>query len=270
MPALSVFVTTFNNARTLEACLASVAFADEIVVLDSGSRDETLEIARRHGARIEHQPFLGYGRQKQRALELCRHPWVLLLDADEALSPRAQAEVRALMAGTPEAAGYRFPRHEQRFWRMCHPGVRHNHFLRLFEAARGHISAEPVHAAPVVEGKVVSLSGPLYHFGETSVRVKLAKVSAYAAGLVPAKRARGGRARPWMMLLYPPFVFLRAFLFKRLFLDGWAGFIAAVVMAQYAFLKHALWYEAECFEREAGRGMPEGAPPAPPPEHGSG
>ena len=268
MPALSAIVTTLDNARTLEACLASLAFADEILVLDSGSSDDTLAIARRFGARIEHQPFLGYGRQKQRAAELATHDWILLLDADEALSVEAQAEIRALMAEVGSAAGYTLPRREQRFWRMSHPKVRHNRFLRLYDRRRGRVSDDPVHAAPKVDGTVGRLQGTLLHYGETSVRVKLAKVSSYAAGLVSAKRARKGRARPWMMVVYPPFAFFRAYVLKRLFLDGWAGFIAAVVMAQYAFLKHALWLEAERFEREAGKGMPPGAPPPPPPPVG--
>lgn len=268
MPALSAIVTTLDNARTLDACLASVAFADEVLVLDSGSGDETLAIARDRGARIEHQAFLGYGPQKQRAAELAAHDWILLLDADEALSPQAQDEIRALMAAGPIAAGYTLPRREQRFWKMSHPGVRHNRFLRLYDRRRGRLGNDPVHAAPRVEGPVGRLRGELLHFGETSVRVKLAKVAAYAAGMVPAKRAGRGRARPWMMLVYPPFAFFRAYVLKRLFLDGWAGFIAAVVMAQYAFLKHALWFEAERYESEAGRGMPPGSPSPPPPPEG--
>ena len=278
MPALSAIVTTLDNARTLEACLASIVFADEVLVLDSGSTDDTLAIARRFNARIEHQAFLGYGRQKQRAAELATHDWILLLDADEALSVEAQGEIRALMAGAGDAstaaldkarvAGYTLPRREQRFWRMSHPKVRHNRFLRLYDRRCGRVSDDPVHAAPKVEGDVGRLRGELYHYGETSVRVKLAKVSSYAAGLVSAKRARHRRARPWMMLVYPPLVFIRSYFFKRLFLDGWAGFIAAVVMAQYAFLKHALWFEAERHESDAGKGMPSGAPPPPPPPVG--
>ncbi|HAI58446.1 MAG TPA: glycosyltransferase family 2 protein [Xanthomonadaceae bacterium] len=265
MTPLSVFVTTLDNARTLEACLASVAWADEIVVLDSGSTDATLDIAQRFGARIAQQPFLGYGRQKQRALELTAHRWVLLLDADEMLSSDAQAEIRALLAAVPKAAGYTLPRHEQLFWRMSHPRVRHNRFLRLFDKTRGAIDDLPVHAAPRVDGPVERLRGAFYHFGETSIRTKVAKVTAYAAGMVAGKRARHGAARPWMMLVYPPFAFFRAYVLKRQYLDGWAGFIAAVVMAFYAFLKHAQWLEAERFEGEPGRRMPAGAPPVVPP-----
>jgi glycosyltransferase involved in cell wall biosynthesis len=265
MTPLSVVVTTYNNARTLGACLASVAWADEIVVLDSGSTDATAAIAAGFGARVAVQPFQGYGAQKRAALARASHPWALLLDADEMLSAEAQREIRALLAAGPTAAGYTLPRREQLFWRMSHRGVRHNRFLRLFDRRRGDVDDVPVHAAPKVAGPVGRLEGALFHFGETSIRTKVAKVSAYAAGMVPGKRARGRAARPWMMLVYPPFAFFRAYVLKRQFLDGWAGFIAAVVMAFYAFLKHAMWLEAERFEREPGRGMPDGAPPVEPP-----
>lgn len=261
MTPLSVVVTTFNNARTLRACLGSVVWADEIVVLDSGSADATVAIATGFGARVHTQTFLGYGAQKRAALALASHPWALLLDADEMLSAQAQRELRALLEAGPTAAGYTLPRHEQLFWRMSHRGVRHNRFLRFFDRRRGDVDDLPVHAAPKVQGPIARLEGALFHFGETSIGVKVAKVSAYASGTVPARQARGRAARPWMLLLYPPFAFFRAYVLKRQFLDGWAGFIAAVVMAFYAFLKHAMWLEAERFEREPGLGMPPDAPP---------
>lgn len=268
MQALSVFITTYNNARTLPACLQSVRWADEIVLLDSFSSDDTLAIAERFGCVIRQQAFLGYGPQKQCALEMTRHRWVLLLDADEMLSEAAQAAIRDLLAAGPSAAGYALPRQEQMFWRMSDPRVRMNHFLRLFDKTRGRINPMPVHAAPEVDGPVQKLDAPFFHFGETSLRVKVDKVNAYAAGLVAHKRARGRHARPWAMLLYPPFAFLKSYLFKRQFLNGWAGLMASLVMGFYAFLKHAQWYEAERFERDAGFGMPANAPKVEPPPAG--
>lgn len=267
MEKLSVFVTTYNNARTLGACLESVKWADEIVLLDSYSTDATLEIARAYGCRTYQEPFKGYGPQKQSALDKTRHRWVLLLDADEALSAPAQAEIRALLARGPTAAGYTLPRQEQLFWRMCDPRVRMNRFLRLFDKTRGRISDMPVHAAPVVEGEIGRLRHPFYHFGETSIHVKVDKVNHYSTGLVADKQAKGRRANPWILLFYPPFAFVKSYLFKRNFLNGWAGFIASVVMAFYAFLKYAKLYEAEAFARHGDRLMPPGAPPLdwPPP-----
>lgn len=262
---LSVFVTTFNNARTLPACLESVKWADEIVVLDSYSTDDTLKIAQSYGCRVFQHAFLGYGPQKQSAMEKTRHRWVLLLDADEALSPALQTEIQTLLAQGPAADGYEMPRQEQMFWRMANPRGRMNHFLRLFDKTKGRISDMPVHAAPKVDGRIGRLEHPFYHFGETSVHVKVEKINAYSTGLVADKLARGKRANPWIMVFYPPLVFLRSYFFKRSFLHGWAGFINSVSMAYYAFLKYAKLYEHAQFERYGASLMPRGAPPMPPP-----
>lgn len=261
MPLLSVFITTFNNARTLRACLESVKWADEIVLLDSFSTDATLEIAREYDCQIYQHAFLGYGPQKQSALEKTRHRWVLLLDADEMLTPPAQDEIRALLAREPSADGYSLPRQEQLFWRMCDPRVRMNHFLRLFDKTKGHVTDMPIHAAPEVAGRVEKLRHPFYHFGETSLHVKVDKVNHYSTGLVADKQARGRHANPWIMVLYPFLAFIKSYVMKRNFLNGWAGFMGSATMAFYAFMKYAKLYEAEQFAHHDNTLMPPGAPP---------
>jgi glycosyltransferase involved in cell wall biosynthesis len=263
---LSAFVTTFNNARTLEACLRSVAWADEILVLDSFSTDRTLEIASAYGCRILQHRFMGYGKQKQMALEKTTHDWVLLLDADEAVTPELAAEIRDLLAQGPAADGYTMRRNEQMFWRMMHPGTRMNHFLRLFNRHKGHITDMPVHAAPAVQGRIERLKGTFYHYGETDIHTKVDKVNAYSTGLVPDKLAKGARGGPWIAVLYPPVYFLRIYIYKRLFLNGWAGLYASAVSAFYVFLKYAKIYEHRRFEALGQSRMPEGAPE--PPERG--
>ena len=140
MQPLSAFVTTLNNAATLEDCLESVAWANESVVLDSFSNDDTLDIARRYGARVFQQEFRGYGPQKQDAMAHTTHRWVLLLDADEALTPPAQERIRALLSAGPTADGYALPRVEKMFWRTAHAGTRMNYYLRLFDKTRGRVS----------------------------------------------------------------------------------------------------------------------------------
>lgn len=263
MSKLSVFVTTYNNGRTLAVCLESVKWADEIVVLDSYSSDETLAIAERYSARIFQHEFMGYGRQKQMALEKTTHDWVLLLDADEALSAALQTVIRELLAHGPEADGYEMPRQEQSFWRMCSTRVRMNHFLRLFNKRKGRMSDMPVHAAPKVQGKIARLKAPFYHYGETDIHTKVDKINAYSTGLVADKLARGKRGNPLIMIFYPPLFFIRSYIFKRQFLDGWAGFINSVIGAFYVFLKYAKLYEHHQFEKYDSRLMPEGAPPLP-------
>lgn len=257
---LSAFITTYNNAETLEACLRSIAWADEIVILDSISRDGTVDIAERFGCRVHQHPFQGFGAQKQMALELTTHDWVLLLDADEMLSPELAEEIRALLASGPRAAGYEMARREQLFWRMTGRGVRWNYYLRLFDKRRGRLSTDPIHAAPVVDGPVMRLRHPFHHFGERDIHAKVEKINGYSTGLVEDKRRSGRRAHPLIMLFYPPWYFFRAYVLKRAFLDGWAGFIASVVMSFYAFLKYAKRYELEQFERHGDTLLPDGAP----------
>lgn len=264
MQKISAFITTYNNAETLEKCLSSVAWADEIVVLDSFSNDDTVAIARRHRCKVHQHEFLGYGKQKQMALEHTSNDWVLLLDADEMLSPALQAEIQALLESGPGAAGYAIPRREEVFWRMNHPGVRLNYHLRLFDKRRGRLSDTPVHAAPKVDGPVKRLRHPFLHFGERDIHEKVEKINAYSTGLVEDKLKKGRSPNPLILIIYPPWVFVRSYVFKRSFLDGWAGFTASVIMSFYAFLRYAKLYERMRRAREPAAET-DVAPLKPPP-----
>ena len=260
---LSVFITTYNNGRTLTACLDSVRWADEIVVLDSLSTDDTLAIAQQYGARISQHEFMGYGPQKRMALAATTHDWVLLLDADEALSPVLQTEIRRLLIQGPDADGYEIPRQEQMFWRMYTPATRMNYYLRLFDKRQGSINDMPIHAAPKVRGRIARIKAPLYHYGETDIHTKVEKINSYSTGLVADKIKRQRWGIPFIMLFYPPLFFIRSYLFKRNFLNGWAGFINSVIAAFYVFLKYAKLYEHRQFAKYGTRLLPDDAPPLP-------
>ena len=249
--SLSVVVTTLNNAATLERCLAGVAWADEIVLLDSGSEDATLEIAARYNARIYSQPFAGYSAQKQAAIDKANFDWVLLLDADEALGEGSRVAIeRALDA--PVVAGYRLPRREQMFWTFQHRASWTNAHLRLFDRRRCRMNDVPVHAAPATDGPTRVLRGADFlHFGEPDIATKVEKINAYSSGLVADKLRRRQRFLGVRMLFYPPVFFVRQYIFKRYFLSGWAGFISAATGAFYVFLKYAKVYEARRGRRGA-------------------
>ena len=251
-PPLSAVVTTYDNGGTLEACLASLAFCDEIVVLDSGSTDATRDIAARHGARVFIEPFKGYGLQKQSAVDKATHDWILLLDADEFLAPGA-AEIITAELSAPRADGYRLPRREWLFWRWPHPASAPNWQLRLFRRSRGALNAVPVHAAPEVTGRWRDLAAEFRHYGEAELAVRVDKINRYSSGLVAHKRRRREpRLLGLRLLLYPAFAFLRMYVVKRYFLNGWAGFIAARTHAFYAFLKYAKVLEARHRPRDEG------------------
>ncbi len=240
---LTAVVTTFNNAATLRSCLESVKWADEIIVLDSFSTDETCQIAGEFSSVITQGHFQGYSKQKQDAIDLASHNWIILLDADEALSSESQQEIRQLLKDTPTAQGYTLPRIEQLFWRMTDSKSRMNHFLRLFNRKHGRMNDVPVHAAPEVDGEAKPLKAGFYHFGEPSIHTKVDKLNSYSTGLVEYKAKRRKKSSPWVCIFYPPLMFLKSYIFKRNFLNGWAGFIGSVCMANYAFLKYAKLYE---------------------------
>lgn len=240
---LSGVVTTLDNAATLDDCLASLAFCDEIVVLDSGSTDATVAIAERHGARVHTQAFAGYSAQKQAAIDLAQHDWTLLLDADEFLADAGRAAIeRELVA--PRADGYRLPRQEWLFWRWPHPLTAPNWQTRLFRRSRARMNQVPVHAEPEVQGRVIDLRAPFRHRGEANIEVRVDKINRYSSGLVEYKRIRRTRYVSLRLLLYPWIAFARFYFIKRYFLNGWAGFIAARVHAFYAFLKYAKLHES--------------------------
>jgi glycosyltransferase involved in cell wall biosynthesis len=242
-PPLSAVVTTFDNAGTLEACLASVVFCEDLVVLDSGSGDATRAIAERHGARVFVESFKGYGPQKQSAVDKAAHDWVLLLDADEELTPSGRERIERELAA-PRADGYRLARREWLFWRWPHRWTRPTWQLRLFRRSLGALNDVPVHAAPEVRGPVRDLFAEFLHHGESELAVRVDKINRYSSGLAPRKASRP-QPLAWLFLtLYPSWTFLRMYLGKRYVFSGAAGFLAARTQAFYAFLRYAKAYEA--------------------------
>lgn len=251
---LSVVVTTLNNADTIGACLASVAFADDIVVLDSGSTDATREIALARGARVEVQAFAGYSAQKQAAIDLARHRWVLLLDSDEALTAAAAERVRGLLA-SPDAAGYVMLRREWVFWRWQPDRARLNHYVRLFDRTRARMSGHEVHESVVVDGPVKRLDAVIDHYGERDIEGRVDKANRYSSLQVRDRHTRAPRFLRLRMVFYPTVAFARYYFWRGHWRGGWAGFVAARVHAFYAFLKYAKLYELRRSGRE-GNGRP--------------
>jgi len=239
---LSVVVTTFNSAATLDACLRGVSWADEIVVLDSGSTDATAAIAAHYGARLHTQPFAGYSAQKQAAIDLASHRWVLLLDSDESLDVDAAAPLQqALLA--PAHAGYQLWRREWQFWRWQSRRGRLNHYVRLFDRQRARMSGHEVHEEVQVDGPVSVLEVIIDHYGEPDIAGRVAKANRYSS---LQQTDLAGRRVSWLrlrMVAYPTVAFLRYYVLRGHWRSGWAGFIAARIHAFYAFLKYAKLYE---------------------------
>lgn len=239
---VSVIVITLNEEAALGRCLASVAWADEIVVVDSGSTDRTVELARAAGAKVTvTTDWPGFGRQKNRALDLATGDWVLSLDADEWVSPALAAEIRAAVSRSDAPAGYELPRLSSFVGReMRHSGWWPDHVARLFRRAKARFSDDLVHERLVVEGAVGRLGEPLRHESFTSLEEVVEKMNRYSSASARMRVERGKGGSVGGAVAHGLWAFLRTYLLRAGFLDGREGFVLAVANAEgtyYRYLK---------------------------------
>jgi glycosyltransferase involved in cell wall biosynthesis len=238
MPTLSAIIIARNEAANIGECLDSVAFADERIVLDSGSTDETMAVARDRGARVEQKEWLGFGPQKNAALALATGDWVLSIDADERVSPDLRDEiVRAIASAAADA--YEMPRLSTFCGRpMRHSGWYPDHVLRLFRRGHARFTDDLVHERIVAEGRVGRLSAPLRHAPVLRLEDALSRMDRYstagAAMLVAANRRVGFTTGIWHGLA----AFLRAYVLRVGFLDGREGFLLAVANAEGTYYRY--------------------------------
>lgn len=235
-PRLSASIITFNEADRVGDCLASLAFCDEIVVVDSCSTDGTQALCRAAGARVIERPFPGYRSQKQFAAGQCTHDWILSVDADERVSDALRASIEAERdAGFPRANGYRFARLSNYFGKFLRHGNAYpNRVLRLFDRRKGGWRhPREVHEGLSVDGKVVRLDGDLIHYPYRSLMNQLEKTERYARMMAEYELSRGKRASLVKLVFSPAARFLRGYVLRRGFLDGWEGLIYAYVRANY-------------------------------------
>lgn len=238
---LSLVVITRDAAKDLAECLASGAFASEIVVVDAGSRDDTVEIARRSGARVIVEPWRGFGPQKRFAVGAAAHDWVMCVDADERVTPALARTIEALFAaGTPAAPAYAVARRNRFLGRWLSHGEGYPDWnVRLFDRRRAQWTDDPVHEHVVADGPVGRLAGDLLHASAESIEDYVAKQNRYTTLQAEAMRARGERAGLARLALSPLARFLRFYVVKLGFLDGAAGFAHIAIGAFASFLKYA-------------------------------
>ena len=237
---LSVVIIALNAASQIEACLKSAAFADEIVVVDSGSRDDTREIALKYGARVLHQEWLGFGLQKKFAVEQASHDWVLCLDADERVSAELRAQIETLRSGGfAECAGWSIPRITDYFGRFLRHGNAYpDRLIRLFDRRRGGWIGGEIHENTRVTGRVGRLHGHLEHFSYRSLTDHHNRMARYADLMARSLYARGKRCGLLKVLVNPQWRFLRGYFIRLGFLDGWRGLVFALVEANYVRRKY--------------------------------
>jgi glycosyltransferase involved in cell wall biosynthesis len=241
---LSVILITKNEAAHIAACLESVAFADERIVLDSGSTDDTCAIARAHGARVEVSPdWPGFGPQKNRALDLASGDWVLSIDADERVTPELQAAIRQVLQD-PHADGYRIARLSN----FCGRWIRHSgwwpdHVVRLFRRDRGRFTDVAVHERVEVRGQTATLDGGHFlHYPYASLEVLIDKLNRYSTEAARAAYGSGRRTSLLGPFGHGAWTFIRIYLLRRGFLDGWQGLVLAGMAATGSFYRYAKLY----------------------------
>ncbi len=255
MTSLSVIVITKNESHNIEACLQSVLFADQIVVLDSASTDGTIEIARSMGAEVSISPdWQGFGVQKNRALDAATGDWVLSLDADERVTPELAQEIQAQLAQAQvsgQSVAFTIPRLTQ----FCGVWIRHcgwtpDYVLRVFKRGEARFSDDLVHEKLQIitaDMPIVRLKNPLLHYSYPTPEHYWRKLQRYSQDWARQRHARGQKATITRAALSAVTAFIRSYVFQLGFLDGAMGFAVCTMQAQSAFGKY---FELYCLGRE--------------------
>jgi len=236
---LSVAIITRNAAALLERCLASVAFAEEVVVVDSGSTDGTVELAARHGARVVRKEWLGFGAQKQFAVDAASHEWVLCVDADEWLSPELSEDIVAELKA-PRGFVYAIPRRNRFLGRWLRHGEGYPDWnVRLFHREHARWGGETVHERIVTRSPVLRLRGDLLHDSAETLEKYLDKQNRYTSLQAESLRAAGRRANALQLVLSPLLRFIKFYLLRLGFLDGVPGLVHVTIGCMNSFNKYA-------------------------------
>jgi glycosyltransferase involved in cell wall biosynthesis len=255
LPSLSVTVITKNEAHNIEACLRSVAFADEIIVLDSGSTDNTVQLARSFGAKVSTSAdWQGFGIQKNRALALASSDWVLSIDADERVPAELQAEILCVLEQAPTFDAYSFPRLSSYCGQyMHHSGWHPDRVTRLFRRHGAVFSDDLVHEKIITSGLVGKLRYALLHESFKDLESVLDKTNRYSTAGAQSLLKKGKTASLSKALGHGLWAFIRTYFFRLGFLDGRIGLVLAISNAEgtyYRYLK--LWL----LQRDASKAPP--------------
>jgi glycosyltransferase involved in cell wall biosynthesis len=238
MAKLSVIIITKNEAANIRACLESVAWADEIIVVDSGSSDATVEICQELGAQVHAHDWPGFGIQKNRALSYATHEWVFAIDADERVTPDLQSQLIKAMEDTSKD-GFYLPRLSQ----FCGKFIRHSgwypdYVLRLFRKSKGRFSDDMVHERVILKGNAGRLSSPLLHYSYLNKTDVQRKTGQYAKAGAMQMLKNGKTASFADAPLRAGWAFIRTYFLRLGFLDGIAGFNIALMNFRTTYLKY--------------------------------
>ena len=241
---ISVAIITKNEEERLPACLASVAFADDLVVVDAESTDLTADIARAAGARVFVEPWRGFGPQKQFAIDQCQNQWVLILDADERITPETASHISDLLAGKPACSAYSFLRKNFFLDRLIrHGSWKNDRVTRLFDKTVCHMPPQMVHESLVVNGTVGVLDSIIMHYARTDLFQAIVKLNRYSTIGAQEMSGRGRVTSIMEATLRSVWCFVYNYIFRLGFCDMSAGLIIAVADSVETFFKYAKLHE---------------------------
>ena len=253
---LSVVIITKDEAENIAGALESVRWAEDIVVVDSGSSDATIEIAKRYTDRVTTRAWEGYGAQKNHATELAAHDWVLSLDADERVSPELAAEIRSLMLSAPPMQGYRIPRTTWYLGRWIRSTTWYpDRQLRLYDRRAACWNTRYVHESVTVDGRVGTLGSEIRHYAYRDLSHHLSTIDRYTTLAVKQMVSEHQRATLLDLLVQGPIAFGRNYILKMGLRDGVPGLIVSFMNSYYVWLKYAkLWADQHEDSRRAEDG----------------
>ncbi|MBK8971917.1 MAG: glycosyltransferase family 2 protein [Hahellaceae bacterium] len=252
MIKLSVILITKNEADCIARCLDSVAFADEIIVVDSGSQDDTVDICKRYTEKVFATDWPGFGLQKQRALDQAKGEWVLSIDADEWVTPPLAAEIQeAIQQADAQTSAYEIPRLSSYCGRpMRHGGWFPDYCLRLFRREKGRFTPVPVHERIEVDGLIKRLHTPFQHEAFVDLEEVLRKVNGYSSLGARQQFEAGKRGSLSKAVLKGLWAFIRTYFLKAAFMDGREGFMLAVSNAEGTYYKYLKLMDLARLQRE--------------------
>ena len=243
MANLSVIIITRNEARNIRACLESVSWADEIIVVDSGSQDDTVTICREFTPHVYSHDWPGFGAQKNRALGYASKDWILSLDADEIVTPELHAEIEAAICDGQQVAGYEIPRLSSFCGRFIHHSGWHpDYVLRLFKRGHAKFTDALVHEGVRADGVTKKLTQPLLHYSYRDLEDVLLKLNSYSTAAAIMRHQHGKKGGVAQAVLHGLWSFFRTYFLRAGFLDGREGFMLAVMNAEHSYYRYLkLW-----------------------------
>lgn len=251
MDKVTVTIITLNEERNIRGCLESVKWADEVVVSDSGSTDDTVKACESFGARVYADDWHGFGRQKNLCAERANNPWVLNIDADERVTPELAEEIMDVLVN-PRKPGYFIPRKNyfSGQW-VRHCGWWPDYNLRLYKRSEARFGERLVHESVEMEGQAGYLANPLEHYTYRDISDYLKRMERYSTLAAEQMKGSGRAATLADLVLRPPFTFLKMYFLRRGFLDGGTGLVLSTLYSFYTFTKYAKLREMERSSKDA-------------------